>query len=224
MIRAIRIGLIASLVLGIQAPGFSDAVSKLLPHMTESAAVVNATGDSQKKPESMEVGDAENVDVDIERIEKSPTVRYRTHSITVGWSESGWIVGTLVAAKQDTFAIRTRTGLRQVPLSSIREFAVSAGRYKNTDTGIKFGLIVGGAILVPVAILDASGKVDYFRLGVITRKVAVRVSLPIFLVSTLVGAATKSHKWNEVAPHRLLELCVAPAQNGGLRAALSFDF
>ena len=158
MIRAIRIGLIASLVLGIQAPGFSDAVSKLKPLMTESAAVVKAAADSQEKPESTQGSAAEIVDVDIERIEKSPTVRYRTHSNTVGWSESGWTVGTLVVAKQDTFAIRTRTGLRQVPLGSIREFAVSAGRYKNTDTGIKFGLIVGGAILVPVAILDASGK------------------------------------------------------------------
>ena len=222
MIRAIRIGLIASLVLGIQAPGFSDAVSKLKPLMTESAAVVKAAADSQEKPESTQGSAAEIVDVDIERIEKSPTVRYRTHSKTVGWSESGWIVGTLVVAKQDTFAIRTRTGLRQVPLGSIREFAVSTGRNRNTDAGIKFGLIVGGAILVPVAILDTSVFVN--NRGAITRKVAVRVSLPIFLGSALVGAATRSHKWNEVAPHRLLELCVAPAQNGGLRAALSFDF
>lgn len=216
--------LIACLILEIVTPDPSQATGQRHTRNTDRVRTINAAGDSQKEPESMEVGNAEIVDVAIERIEKSPTVRYKTHSIAGGWAESGWIVGTLVVAKQDTFAIRTRTGLRQVPLSSIRELAVSSGRYKNTDNGIKFGLIVGGAILLPVAILDASGKVDYFRRGTMTRKVAVRVSLPIFLGSTLVGAATKSHKWIEVAPHRLLDLCVAPALNGGLRAALSLSF
>lgn len=220
----ISIVVIASLVLYILVPGFSYADGKLMPLKTESAMAVKAAADSQEEPESTQVSANKIVDLAIERIDKSPIVRYKTRSIVGGWAESGWIIGTLVYAKQDTYAIRTRTGLRQVPLGSIREFAVNTGRYKNTDTGIKFGLIVGGAILVPVAILDASGKVDYFRRGTITRKVAVRVSLPILIGSTLVGAATKSHKWIEVAPHRLLDLCVAPAQNGGLRATLLLSF
>ena len=125
--------LIACLIFEILAPGPSQATGQRHVRKAERVRAVEAADDSKNRHRSREVSAGKIVDLAIERIDKSPIVRYKAHSIAGGWAESGWIVGTLVVAKQDTFAIRTSTGLRQVPLSSIREFAVSTGRYKNTE-------------------------------------------------------------------------------------------
>ena len=53
--------------------------------------------------------------------------------------------------------------------------------------------------------------------------VALVAIVPICLLATLMGAATKSEKWVEVPPQRL-NLSIAPTLDKGFRAALTVNF
>ena len=169
-------------------------------------------------------------------------VRFKVPSIA-----KSRIIGTLVKMRQDTLifegSLQTfigfgrRSGLVdmaadtlmtpdgrtffQVPFSSISNLEVGVGKRRNTNKGMALGAIIGLAILVPVAIEDAR---DPWELqGFATYITAAYVSLPIFIISTLIGAATKSDKWVEVSPDRL-NLSLAPTSTKGFRAALTFNF
>ncbi len=148
--------------------------------------------------------------------EKEPRVRFKASSIS-----KRWVVGRLVKVAPDTFMILTERGFDYVPYSQISNLEVSIGRHRNIDKGIKISFVLGLAVLVPIAIEDARTPGEWQ--GFATIFTAMYVSLPIFILSTLIGAATESDRWAEVPPQRL-NLSLLPTPTRGLRAAFSFNF
>lgn len=141
------------------------------------------------------------------------------------------MVGELVKMIQDTLIIQSGRTFFQVPSSSISNFEVSIGRYRNTNRGAKTGLSIGLGILAIAfwkiyraddeTYLDGGTERDWasFELMVIGFPAAVLSTL----TGTILGAISKSDKWVEVSPQRL-NLSIAPTSTKGLRAALSFNF
>ena len=150
--------------------------------------------------------------------EGNAKVRARVPSI-----QKQWMIGKVEKMTQDTLVIRGELALygRKVPLSSISDFEVNIGQHRNTGKGSIFGLALGLAILAPVAIADARDEDEWQRFATIVT--ATFISLPIWVLSTIIGATIKTDKWVEVPPQRL-NLSVAPTSAKGLRAALTFDF
>ena len=130
-------------------------------------------------------------------------------------------IGRLVKMTSDTLVIQSGRTFFQIPRASISRLEVSI-RQRNTREGMLFGFVFGLGVLAPVAIADASAEESEWR-GFATAIIALYVSLPIFLLSTLIGAAIKSDKWVEV-PLQSFNLSLAPTSTKGLRAALAFNF
>ena len=140
----------------------------------------------------------------------------------------------LVKVNFDTLFIQGGRTFYQVPVSSISNFEVSIGRYRNTDKGFKIGLAAGAAIIGCTSIstyiekkrLDEKNSGDaslaYYTLHIATL-VGYSAGAFVCLLSTFIGAATKSDKWVEVSPQRL-NLSLVPTSTKGLRAALTFNF
>ena len=137
----------------------------------------------------------------------------------------------LVKVYFDTLFIQGGRTFYQVPVSSISNFEVSIGRYRNTNKGAKTGLSIGLGILAIAfwkiyraddeIYLDGGTERSWasFELMVIGFPAAVLSTL----TGTILGAISKSDKWVEVPPQRL-NLSVAPTSTKGLRAALTFNF
>ena len=158
--------------------------------------------------------------------------------------QKGQMVGKLIKMIQDTLVIqaerassqqvraissrriRSPEGIQrggatfyQVPISSISHLEVSMGQYRNTGKGLIIGLGAGAIMTILINIPDP--KTDLQGLG---QAYATLIVLPsIAVISTLIGAITKSDKWVEVSPDRL-NLSIAPTSTKGLRAALTFNF
>ena len=148
--------------------------------------------------------------------EKESKVRFKAPSIS-----RGWIVGRLVKVSPDTFRIFAERGSEYVPHSQISNLEVSIGRRRNTDKGMKIGLALGVAFVVPVVIADARGSGE---LQWLATAYATMFGFPsIFIFCTLIGFMTKSDIWAEVSPQRL-NLSISPTPTRSLRAALSFNF
>ena len=128
------------------------------------------------------------------------------------------ISGRLIKMTQDTLVIQRGHTFFQVPVSSISNFEVSIGRYRNTNRGIAIGVGLGFAIIAPSVLRE-----DPEWRGLAFLVYGGTISLPICIVSTLIGAMIKSDKWVEVPPDRL-NLSLAPTSTKGLRAALTFNF
>ena len=131
------------------------------------------------------------------------------------------IIGRLVKMTQDTLIIQRGRTFFQVSRSDISNFEVNIGRHRNTDKGMKFGFALGLGVLVPVAIADAreGGELQ----GLPTFFTAIYVSLPICILSTLIGAATKSNTWVKIPPQHF-NLSLVPTSTKGLHTALTFNF
>ena len=106
-------------------------------------------------------------------------------------------IGRLVKMTSDTLVIQSGRTFFQIPRASISRLEVSI-RQRNTREGMLFGFVFGLGVLAPVAIADASAEEGSEWRGFATAIIALYVSLPIFILSTLIGAATKSDKWVEV--------------------------
>ena len=172
-------------------------------------------------------------------------VRFKAPSIA-----KSRIIGTLVKVRQDTLIFEgplqtfigfgRRSGLVdvaadtlmtpdgrtffQVPRSEISNLEVGVGKRRNLGKGMAIGLGVGTGICGAVYAfadldLDNPDSTD----GLALLYVLGYISIPICVLSTLIGAATKSDKWVEVPP-QLLNLSLAPTSSKGLRAALTFNF
>ncbi len=175
---------------------------------------------------------------------RPPRVRVYAPSI-----QKGQMVGRLIKMKQDTLVIQaTRTSQQvraissrriraqegiqqghttfyQVPISSISHLEVSMGQYRNTGKGFKIGFGAGLVIFTVsyayVKKLESRNPDNIDGLAVFIFGTIAAPS--VFVISTLIGAITKSDKWVEVSPQRL-NLSLAPTSNKGLRAALTFNF
>ena len=156
-------------------------------------------------------------------------VRFKVPSLT-----KEWIVGEVVKMTQDTLLIREgrtlstsaaviKMAILQVPMSSISNFEASIGQRRNADKGFMIGLGLGLAVLVPVAIADFKEGGEFELHGWATAITAAYIFPSIVILSTLMGAATKSENWVEVPPQRL-NLSIAPMPEKGLRAALTVNF
>ena len=152
------------------------------------------------------------------------------------------MIGKLIKMTQDTLVIqratsqqvrtissrriRAKEGIQQghttfyqVPITSISHLKVSMGQYRNTGKGLIIGLGVGAGMAILINVPDP--KTDLQGLG---QAYATVILVPsIVVISTLIGAITKSDKWVEVSPQRL-NLNLAPTSGKGLRAALTFNF
>ncbi|MXX15230.1 MAG: hypothetical protein F4Z86_17600 [Gemmatimonadetes bacterium] len=148
--------------------------------------------------------------------------------------QNGQMVGRLIKMMQDTLVIQKGRRFYQVPVSSISTFDVSLKQYRNTGKGFKIGL-GAGAVIIGLTIISTYRKkkrldennsgdasIAYYTLGIATL-VGYSAGVLVCLLSTLIGATTKSDKWVEVPPHHL-NLSLAPASKKGLRAALTFNF
>ena len=153
--------------------------------------------------------------------------RFKTHNAKVRIKTPSIskrrIIGEVVKMNRDTLLIRKGRTFFQVPMSLISNFEVSLGQRRNTDKGFKIGLGLGLAVFAPVAFLDLTAEEDAYLRGIPTIITAVYISLPIVVLSTLIGAGIKSDKWVEVSPQRL-NLSIAPTPEKGLRAALTVNF
>ena len=163
--------------------------------------------------------------------------RFMTHNAKVRFKapslSKSRIVGEVVKMTQDTLLIREgrtlstsaaviKMAILQVPMSSISNFEASIGQRRNADKGFMIGLGLGLAVLVPVAIADYKGG-EFEWQGFPTAITAAYIFPSIVILSTLMGAATKSENWVEVPPQRL-NLSIAPTPEKGLRAALTVNF
>ncbi len=142
----------------------------------------------------------------------------------------GWMVGKLIKMTQDTLVVRgglTLYGRRfyQVPLSSISNFEVSTGQYRNTFEGMKIGIYISVGFIAIMAV----GMVVYEPMIILAPDVleialfSSYVLVPITALTTVIGAMTKSDKWLAVSPQRL-NLSISPTSTKGFRAALTFNF
>ncbi len=119
----------------------------------------------------------------------------------------------------NTLVIQKGRRFYQVPVSSISTFDVSIKRYRNIGKGLIIGLAAGAVMTILINIPDP--ETDLQGLG---QAYATLIVLPsIAVISTLIGAITKSDKWVEVSPKRL-NLSLEPTSPKGLRAALTFNF
>ena len=166
-------------------------------------------------------------------------VRLRVYAPSI---QKGQMIGKLIKMTQDTLVIqratsqqvrtissrRTRakediqqghTTFYQVPITSISHLEVSMGQYRNMGKGLIIGLGVGVVMAILINIPDP--KTDLQGLGQAYATVIVLPSIAV--ISTLIGAITKSDKWVKVSPQRL-NLSLAPTSSKGLRAALTFNF
>ena len=148
---------------------------------------------------------------------KHPKVRLRAPSIS-----KRWITGRFVGSTSDTLEILSDRGIQRFPVSSIDRFAVHTTRSGNAKTGLKIGAVLGVGLLSAawgMAQQPSTGRYEDLPI----MRMAVFASLSIMLGSALIGSCIKSDRWTEMSPDRL-NLGIAPTQNKGLRAALSFRF
>ena len=149
-------------------------------------------------------------------------VRVRVHAPSI---EKGQMVGKLIKMIQDTLVIQRGRSFFQVPISSISKFDVSIKQYRNTGKGLKIGFGAGLVIYTVsyayVKKLESRNPDNIDGLAVFIFGIIAAPSA--FVISTLIGAITKSDKWVEVSPQRL-NLSFAPTSAKGLRAALTFNF
>ena len=140
------------------------------------------------------------------------------------------MVGTLIQVTQDTLIIQYEQDFLKMSFSSISSLEVGIIQ-RNTSKGILIGLGLGLASFIAVAKSLESNDQSPMA-GLALMGFGIYVSIPICILSTLIGAKTESDKWVEVPPQSLnLSLAPLPAwplQTGtpakGLRAALTFNF
>ncbi len=180
----------------------------------------------------------------IQRI-KTPNAKVRVHAPVISKRR---IIGEVVEMNRDTLVLKLvrmpwpqlreitantvmtqdgQTLLYQVPMSSISSLEVSMGQRRNTGKGFGLGLGLGLTVLIVTAIASRTGSSGSGALSgledVYVYVVGGGVAVSLCLLSTLIGASTKSDKWVAVPPQRL-NLTIAPLSANGLRAALAVNF
>ena len=134
--------------------------------------------------------------------------------------QKGQMVGKLIEMMQDALVIQKGRRFYQVPVSSISKFDVSIKQYRNTGKGLIIGLAAGAGMAILINVPDWGGG----DLQGLAELLATAIYVPpLVVISTLIGAITKSDKWVEVSPQRL-NLSLAPTSSKGLRAALTLNF
>ena len=164
--------------------------------------------------------------------QKKAIQRFKTHNAKVRFKapslSKNRIVGEVVKMTRDTLLIREGRTFLEVPLSAVSNFEVSLGQHRNTGKGFRLGLGVGLAVstsfFLYAGYLSEKTKDEHNNIDPLAPGLAGAYLGPfIVILSTFIGASTKSEKWIEVQPQRL-NLSIAPTSENGLRAALTFNF
>ena len=137
-------------------------------------------------------------------------------------------VGLVAAFSTDSvaLAVGNRTDTLRLPIASVTRFEVSRGRKSKTLSGMGIGAAIGvgtGAILGAIA---TSGECLFESdpcpgAGAVAG--AVLLGVPGLLVGTIVGALTKSDRWEEV-PLDQLRVSIAPQRDGSFGLGFSVAF
>ena len=135
------------------------------------------------------------------------------------------MVGKLIKMKQDTLVIQRGRSFYQLPVSSISKFDVSIKHYRNTGKGLIIGLATGLVIFAVsyAYVINLESREPENIAGLAVFIFGTIAAPSAFVISTLIGAITKSDKWVEVSPKHL-NLSLTPTSSKGLRAALTFNF
>ena len=133
--------------------------------------------------------------------------------------------GTCAALSGDTLRLRTEDAAEPaaIPIASVMELEVQRGRKSNWATGaiVGFGLgaaagaIAGAAVCADEACSGISAGHAAFVAGAVG-------GAGFAIIGTVLGALTKSDKWEEV-PLDQLRVSVVPGHDGvGLRVSVGF--
>ena len=176
---------------------------------------------AEKRGDITELRNARQV---IRHLPSNPRIRLNASRFANKGSETKSVVGRLLDVNQDTLVVGaglSRHEAFRVPISSIDNFEINIGRHRNTNKGMTIGLVLGLGVLAPVAYFDSNKDGEWKRFA--TAFTAFCISLPLFVVSTLIGYSVKTERWVE-APFKGIDLSVAPSTNKGIGAAVSFKF
>ena len=162
----------------------------------------------------------------IRHLPLNPRIRFNASRFANGGRDRRSVVGRLHDVRQDTIVIGaglSKHEVFRVPISSIDNFEIHIGRYRNTNKGMGIGFVLGLGLLVTAAVLDATASRTGDYKWFLTTYTGFGISLPVIMCSTLIGYSIKTDRWVDV-PLKGLELSVAPTRNKGLGAGLSFEF
>ncbi len=138
------------------------------------------------------------------------------------------LVSTVLAFKADTLVLdaEDRVAPLEVPLSLVKKVEVSRGQKSNAVSGALWGGLVGAAFgaILGVAAWSGSDSDDFISFGPEAVAVGAGVLGGVGAgVGLLIGAATRSDRWEEVPLDRL-RVNMVSRRNGGLAIRLSLAF
>lgn len=165
----------------------------------------------------------------IQCLTKESRVRFKAPSVMGYGEKPKWTVGRLVEVNQDTFVIGVGRSIRdvhRVPADALTDLEFTAERRRHTGKGLLIGLVLG--LIIGSTLYEAPHDPGYYDpdMSFAQAVVALRVfSLAIGCgtFGALIGYGTKTDRWIDV-PVDGLNLSIAPTQNKGFQAALSFHF
>lgn len=147
-----------------------------------------------------------------------------------------WLHGDTVVVRSGGFRVNghghrlTDTTVTSVPLAAITELAVQRGTRSNTGTGAAMGLGVGALVGVGLAVATSASEKEcssdamfcWETTGADYAGGVVAIALLGGALGAIVGAVTKTDKWEEV-PLDHLQVSIAPTRNGlGIGARIAF--
>jgi len=112
------------------------------------------------------------------------------------------IVGAFARLGADTLVIETPVSTRRFPRASVTRLEVSTGRRSHVGQGALYGGIVGAGVAA-LALGSSSLCADLEAGGTCALVGAAGGGVAGVLLGALIGSATKSDRWEEVAPTRL---------------------
>ena len=178
---------------------------------------------AEKRGDITELKNARQV---IRHLPLNPRIRFNASRFANIATEAKSVVGRVHEVRQDTLVVGAGLSSQEVfrvPISSIDDFQINVGRYRNTNKGMAIGSLLGLGVLLLAVSADATDSRSEGYEWFVTTYAAAIVSFPIFVCSTLIGYSIKTEKWVEV-PLKGIDLSVVTSVNKGIGAAVTLKF
>ncbi|MDE3001613.1 MAG: hypothetical protein OXU79_21265 [Gemmatimonadota bacterium] len=178
---------------------------------------------AEKRGDITELKNARQV---IRHLPLNPRIRFNASRFANIATEAKSVVGRVHEVRQDTLVVGAGLSSQEVfrvPISSIDDFQINVGRYRNTNKGMAIGSLLGLGVLLLAVSADATDSRSEGYEWFVTTYAAAIVSFPIFVCSTLIGYSIKTEKWVEV-PLKGIDMSVVTTANKGIGAAVSLKF